>query len=757
MNLSALKYFSILLLFTVLGFGVYSNTLDVPFYFDDINNIVENPHIRITKVSVDQLKNAGLKGYASSRPIGNISFALNYYFHKHELKGYHIVNLSIHIITAVFLYFFINITLNNPLLLPKYNHREAIALIAAIIWLVHPLHTQSVTYIVQRFNSMAAMFYMLSFLLYVKGRLASEKDKRWLLYSSSALAGIMALGSKENAALLLFFIFLYEWYFFQDLDQDWFKRHLKYIFGIIILFSLIALIYMGKSPIAKLKSINDYAHNEFTLTERVLTQFRVLIHYLSLLVYPNPSRLNVDYDFQLSHSLTDPITTLLALAAIAGLVGLAFITAKRERLLSFCILWFLGNLAIESSVIPLAIIFEHRTYLPSMLVWLLVVSLGYRYIEFKQVGIALACVVITVFSLWTYQRNNVWKDPVVFWEDCVEKSPQKARPRYNLGLALANQGKIEEAISHYSEALRIKPNYVAAHNNLGQALADLGRLKGAVKHFSEALRINPNNHKAHNNMGNALTSLGKQDEALEHFYIAIQIAPDSPEAHNNLANAMVHLNRFDEAIEHYTVALRINPVYSSAHNNIGNLLAQLGRLDEAINHYSEALLIDPDSAEFHNNLGVALAETGRAEEAMHNYLEALRLDSAYAEAHVNLGVELVNQGKIDEAIDHFRRALSLQPEFAEAMYHLAKLYHTRADYEKAMHLYQKMLTFLPDSPVVHYNIACIYSRQNRSKESIAFLQKAVAKGFDDWELLKTDSDLDNIRGSIDYKEFVKGR
>ena len=160
--------------------------------------------------------------------------------------------------------------------------------------------------------------------------------------------------------------------------------------------------------------------------ERILTQFRVVIYYLTLLAYPDPSRLNLDYDFPLSYSLLDPVSTLFV--PYCRVYKSRRLLGQKRTFLSFCILWFFGNLVIESSVIPLAIIYEHRTYMPSMFICLLAVSLGYRYIKIKWLGVALVVMVVTVFSFWTFQRNSVWRNPLALWSDCVKKSPRKARP-----------------------------------------------------------------------------------------------------------------------------------------------------------------------------------------------------------------------------------------------------------------------------------------------------------------------------------------
>jgi len=857
MKISVIKPFLILLLFFALGYGIYSNTLEVNFIYDDVPRIKENPHIQITELSLKELARAGIKS-SSTRPFGFITFALNYYFHQFNIKGYHVVNIIIHILTATLLYLVVKTTLSIPLLSSRYSRPEVIAFFTALIWLVYPLHTQSVTYIVQRLNSLAAMFYLLSLLLYIKGRLAEEKRKSWLWFAGSALSSILAIGSKQNAAMLPFFILLFEWYFFQDMDRNWLKRKMKYIFCVAALFCLIALFYLGTSPLEKLKSINDFAHNEFTLSERILTQFRVVIYYLSLLVYPHPSRLNLDHDFPLSHSLVDPVSTLVCLCLIVGFVSLAVYWGRKERLLSFCILWFFGNLVIESSVIPLAIIYEHRTYLPSMFICLLAVSLGYRYIKVKWLGVALVCMVVTVFSFWTFQRNSVWSDPMALWSDCVTKSPQKARPHNNLGIVLGAQGKTSEAIGHYNEALRINPRYAKAHSNLGNALVDQGQLTEAVKHYSEALRINPRFAIAHKNLGNALAEQGQLTEAVKHYSEALRINPRFEKAHNNLGIVLKTQGKTSEAIGHYYEALRINPRFAEAHNNLGNaLMVQEGATDKVISHFKEALrlnpkyvdtysslsvammhmgkvdeaidllrkaiLIDPNLAAAYVNLGGALMLQNKSNEAMINFNKALQINPDLAEAHVNLGIILSNKERLDEAVAHFRKALeidpdndeaqfnlnkvstflneidvniertqkdlalkpeqpflylelgnmysikgeldkaiaqyqkaiSLQPDFPEALYHLAKLHIKRGEHEKALSLYQKVITLLPDNPSVYYNVACIYANQNKPEESVVWLKKAVEKGFNDWKHIKTDSDLDNIRSSSYYKEFIK--
>lgn len=600
----------VLLVFVALGFLIYSNTLDVPFHFDDESNIVENLNIRLTGLSLKDITKACFKSVCSNRPVANLSFALNYYFHKYDVTGYHAINIVIHIITGILLYFFIKTTLSIPSIRSRYKSSSSIALFAALIWLVHPIQTQSVTYIVQRMNSMAAMFYVLSFLLYVKARLVKENQKAWPWFAGCALAGLLALGSKETAATLPFFILLYEWYFFQDLSKAWLKRSVPYGLVTLILFGLIAFAYLGPNPFDRI--LSGYATRDFTLAQRVLTEFRVVIYYISLLIYPHPSRLNLDHDIGLSYSLIDPITTLVSIAAVLVMVGLAFYIVRKDRLISFSILWFFGNLLIESSVIALEIIFEHRLYLPSMFACLIVVALAYRCKTPDWLRAGLLCAVIAVFSFWTYERNHVWIDEITLWKDCVQKSKGKARPHNNLGYALTKQGKLDDAIAHYYEAIRIKPDYVKAYSNLGDALSQQGRFEDAIAHFSEALRIKPKDMETHNNLGNALARQGMVKEAIVHYLEALRINPEYAKAHSNLGIMLDRQGNLDGAVKHFSEAVRINPAYAEAHYNLGLGLAKQGRLDEAIAHFLEALQIKPDFREAHRELRLALKKAGKS-------------------------------------------------------------------------------------------------------------------------------------------------
>lgn len=526
----------ILLFMAALAFAVYLPSINGPFLFDDKTNILYSLAVRMTEFSLPALQKVIADGFLASRPVANISFALNYLIHQYSVMGYHVVNILLHVATAFLLYLLFQVTL---LLISRSAGKKTptilLPLTAALIWLVHPLQSQSVAYIVQRMNSLAAMFYLLTMLLYVYGRLAGCRRNRVVFFSGSLLTALLAVGSKEMAATLPCFIFLYEWYFFQDLSGEWLKKRLPYLAIVIVAFMVLALFFLDGNPFGYI--LSSYRIRDFTLGQRVLTELRVVVFYLGQLLWPHPSRLSLEHDISLSYSLFAPMTTIFAAFFLAAMAGAASWLARRERLLSFAILWYLGNMLVESSVIGLELIFEHRNYLPSMFLVLLIVTLFDRFFRQNWAKMAIACLVMLLFSLWTYERSTVWADEETLRRDCVAKAPAKYRARANLGNTLYSKGKYNAAITVYYQALQIYAEDPAAyrrrsifsvHTNLGNALSSIGRYVEATDIYYQGLRFYPGDAKAYLGLGHTTFLQGKYDAAIFNYRKALLLANKDP-------------------------------------------------------------------------------------------------------------------------------------------------------------------------------------------------------------------------------------
>ena len=616
--------------FAVIGFTIYSNTFKTPFIFDDQAHIPDNPHIQIKELNFKSIIDAGFESPLPQRPVANISFALNYYFNRLDVTGFHLINISIHILTAFFLYLLFKHTLSLPVLQKKYHNTEYLPFCAALVWLAHPLQTQSVTYIVQRMNSLAAMFYILSLLLYVKGRLSQISSSRgWLWFAGCITAGLLSFGCKEIAAMLPFFILLYEWYFFQDMNIAWLKKQIPFIVIATVVFAFLVLLYLGLNPIEKLTS--ESQRWGFSIPERLLTQSRVIIFYISLLFFPHPGRLNLDHDFGISYSLINPITTIPAIIAILFLLALSVYPAKKERLLSFCILWFFGNLLIESSFVAIEIIYEHRLYLPSMFFILAISAAAWRLIKEYRIKLVLFSVLTVLLGLATYQRNTVWADSVSLWSDCAAKSPNKARPQYNLACELYEQGNYTEAAKYYTRTIELDPSRYDAYEGLAYLYLSEEQISRSIELCDKAIELNPKAERAYYIKGQALYRQNKLDEAILNLQKGIEIDPKLAKIYNDLAVIYNRKGQFENAVNFWKKAIRINPEIVEALNNLAWLLAACQ--EEKYRDSAESIRLSEKACEITkynqpdllDTLAAAYASAGQFEKAVETAQKAVEL------------------------------------------------------------------------------------------------------------------------------------
>ncbi len=565
----------------VLVFHMYVHSKDGPFVFDDLPNIAGNPHIQISRLDWQSLRRAAFESPIPTRPVSNISFALNYYFTKLDPNNFRLINVLIHLGNGLLLLLFLKATLQTPALRDRNRSLSRfMPFMATTIWVVNPIHTQSISYIIQRMTSMATLFYLLAFLLYIYARLSKEQRWRWLLFGSSLLAFLVALGTKENTITLPFFIFLYEWYFFRDLDWGWLKRNLWWPLIILFFWMGMAFIYLDFNPIVK--SLSVYQSVDLTLLQRLMTQSRIVIFYVFLFLFPHPSRLNLDHHFPVSLSPLDPPTTLLAMLAIVALFATAVICTRRQRFLSFCILWFMGNLLIESSVPGLDMVFEHRTYLPSVLISMLVVMFLYHAVTIAWIRRVVFVLFVVTGTFWTHERNMIWADKITLWEDIAKKSPGKVRPNINLGIAYSQIGQFEKGIRYLQQAVKLKPDYVHPRINLAISYYANGDYRKAEKHARAILPMKPIDRnsldllvKAQNIVGKSLAQQGELDKAMDHFYQGLQLNPDDAETNFNLSLTLASEGQLEKAARYCSEALRLQPDYRGARQHLQEVRRQI--------------------------------------------------------------------------------------------------------------------------------------------------------------------------------------
>jgi Flp pilus assembly protein TadD len=621
-----------LALIAVVGAALYAAVLDAPFYYDDYDNIVDNPRVHWTELRLDAWVLAALDS-PTRRPVAYWSFGLNHYFGGRDVRGYRAVNVAIHLVTALLVAWLTRFGLSRLPAAPSQIGAQRIALLAGMIFVAHPLQIQSVTYVVQRMNSLAALFYLAACAGFLCGRVAAG-GRRLAWYGAAGVAGLLAVGSKEVAITLPLAWWLFEWFLFRDLSRD-FARRSFWRGGVPLLLlaggAYAAFLY-GPSWVD--------VPREFTLAERLLTELRVVVFYLGLILLPLPSRLNLLHDFPLSRSLLDPLTTLAAALFLLVALGLAWGSARRAPLVAFGLVWFLLQLALESSVLPLALVYEHRTYLPLAGIAMAVAWGVFRLSAMRPsralpVGIAL----VGLLALSTLLRNQVWRDEIRLWSDVAAKSPLQVPAHTNLGTALLRAGRSDAAIAAYRAALALDPGHAEAINNLGTVLLHTGDEQAALEHFRDAVERDPTHYRARHNLARALAERGRTAEALEQLQAALRLAPLQAQLWNGLGAVFVAQQRLDEAAAAFRSALQLDPGLEEARQNLSVVTARLeerGTESAAIRHFRELLARAPQTAAARAQLGVLLAAEGRTAEAMRELSEAVRLDPSDATAANNL-------------------------------------------------------------------------------------------------------------------------
>ena len=672
------------LLICMLALAIYGHTFDNPFVFDDLANIPNNRYVRLEKFDLGQLYDVAFHGQSSTRPVAHVSFALNYYFFGgYNLPAFHIVNLVIHVVSSLLVSLLALVTFRRMAKADTFFRGKDdqllgwLALFSGCLFVAHPLQTQSVTYLVQRMTSMAVMFYLAALLCYIFGRTSDGKKGRWCWWLFGLSCWILSLGTKQIGVTLPFAIFLYEWYFLQDLSLAWLKRSAKYFAAGFLVAAVVATIYMATRDF----TFSGYQYRDYTMAERVLTQMRVVMFYVSLVFYPHPGRQSLIHVFETSHSLFDPKTTFLSLLAIVALVGFAVGIAKRWRLLSFAIIWFFLQLALESSIIPLEMAYEHRLYLPLVGVVIAVPWLLHRATAGRAWGSAVAILVILLLASATYVRNQVWEDKVTFWSDVIEKNPDgDARSYNNRGSAYEERQEYDLALRDHERAIELDRGNPIRYHTRASCFFNWGKYEEAVKGLSQTIDLD---------------SRLEGPKTYSKDWISLVYA--------HRGTAYGRLQRSDLAIRDLLKALEMDPKLVLAYEALGAVYGDQGKYDEAVANLSRAIELVPRDAFVVQNRGILYQKWGKYEEAAQDYKKAISLQTDFFPAYVRLARLLAScpDSKHRNGREAVRLALEACKLTGEREYSslaaLAAAYAELGDFGAAIQWQRKALVLTPSA------------------------------------------------------------
>ncbi len=436
---------------TVATLLVYMNALDAAWVLDDFPRIVENEAIRMDQFSFQRLWTAATSEPGGGRWVTNATFAMNYYLHGLHPPGYHLVNVGVHILTALGLFFFLALLLRS---LYRTGHRSAgretdggeevgqvhlaAAGATALLWSVHPVLTQSVNYTTQRGVLLCGLFYVWGLWGFLEWQRRRDGGSGFLLFA--VLMSLLAVKSKEIGGTIYLAAGLIYWL---CSDEERGRDRTFWILGAgcVLIFCVVSVYLLGgpdgvRRRVAMIFSSEPMGSRRFTVLERVMTEWRVVMFYLSLILYPLPDRLNLEHDIQVSVGLWTPASTGLSLGAILLLLVLAVRCRSRYPVITFGILWFFLQLVVTSSVLNLELIFEHRVYLAAIGPLLVLVDLFYRCVNITWKGKCMVLFLLASLLGWgTVERNHVWQSTLSIYRDAVRKAPEKPRNHGNLGMA----------------------------------------------------------------------------------------------------------------------------------------------------------------------------------------------------------------------------------------------------------------------------------------------------------------------------------
>lgn len=684
-------------LLVIVTAAIYHNSLDTSFHFDDHYAIEENRNIK----NLSDLRT--IITFSSTRPLLFLTFALNHHFSGLNTWGYHLFNLLFHIFNGCLIYFIISITYKNFISPDRQTGKRGniIALFSSLLFAVHPIQTEAVSYIISRSSVLSTFFYLLGIYLFIQfsGK-RGEKVDRWLFYLGSILCFILGMLTKEILITLPVILIIYDYCFISSANyREFLPRLTRYHLPFLLM--ILGFFIFRKFLVGTLGNPAD-VRPVFT---NLITEGRVIVNYFRLLLFP--VNLNPDPDFPIIRAGAEKLPFIISIAMIIFLLIISLRLYSSNRSMFFGASWFFITILPTSSIIPLRdVMAEHRLYLPSIgffLVFSVVINAGFEHcrgrLSFRRMENLFFLGLVALFSFYclgTVRRNLVWKDEVSLWKDTVKKSPNKARPHNNFGLALKIEGLPQKAKTHYFRALKLYPDYADAHYNLGLIYYDEGEKDKALKEFKETIRIQADYAKAHYNSGIVL----------------------------------MEKKLLDEAIKEYRETIRIDPYFINAYNNLGLVYVRKGLLDQGIEQYRRGLRVDPNSQMLRTNLGSAYYEKGMKDQGEKEFKRAIKVNPEYLPARLNLAKYYESQGLFDQAIAQYQAAIRLRPNKVGAHINLGAIYYKKKDYRKAVAEFQDVLKLKPratEAALAHTNLGAIYADNLHNPQQALFhYQRSLA-------------------------------
>lgn len=690
----------------------YWPSLTYPFQFDDIANISKKYAIRF-----DNPLNRWL---TNGRWFGDWLNSLNYQIGRFDPFSYRAINLTIHILAGITV-FYLLLTICNMLTKRSFFKQNAfwIAFLSAALFLLHPVQTQTVTYVIQaRLEGLATLFVLLTLLFYSLAVRARTALSRVGLIGVTLVLALIACGTKEIVIVMPFLILLLEW--FVVAQQEWkvFVKRMWVPALFAVVFGALIVHFVDPTTIKKGLTFSFVTGNNrgniltshpldpITPFNYLISQFRVVLHYFTLFFWP--FNMSVEYDWKLSQSLWS-FNVLFPLVMLMVMVGAALraMIQKRALAYSFGLFWFLICVAPRSSIIPSPeLVCDYKTYLASVGVYFMISTIGvyllhavwaalqkplelYRY---REMQLGLLTLVFLGFGFSTLQRNKVWESSVSFWEDNVKKAPAKARVHNNLGVALCEAGRVDESIISYKRAIELDSFYADPHSNIAVSYS----MKNDVDNAIDALRQ------------------------------AIKISPNYPEAYNNLGTLLIQKKLYGEAEHALNLAIQLRPYYGKAFYNLARMYEEKGDNQLALTFLKKAVQGDLDIPEVYMRYGQMCMKLEKFDEAASAFAHCARLGGENEHVIFNYANALYMDKKHQQAEAFYAKLVRMNPADPRYMYNLAEAQFVQRNYQGAFESFKKITTMPQSIAQAYIRMANCLERLDKVNDAKGLLGKLLA-------------------------------
>jgi len=746
---------SIILLLATAVLAVYWQVIHFDFIkFDDPRYVTENTTV-MQGLTLQGIKWAFVSVYAANwHPLTWISHMLDIQFFGITPGMHHLTNVLFHLINTLMLF----------LVLERMTGQLWRSALVSALFALHPLHVESVAWIAERKDVLSTLFWMLTLMSYF-WYTRSRNIKRYLAVILFFTLGLL---SKPMLVTLPLVLLLLDFWPLREIDLFQSKSNGKSTTGISDRWTGLSKIILDKIPLLLLAAVSStitfFAQKSFgavasgisiPLGTRIANAANSYIAYLVDMFWP--VHLAAFYPYE-----AIPISTvLLCLLLILLITILALAVVKNIPYFLVGWFWYLGTLFPVIGIVQVGqqSMADRYTYVPLIGIFIILVwgvsDLLNRW-EYGKAGLnILSGIVLFALSWATYVQVSLWKDTESLFSHALQVTKNNDVAHLNVGYALFDKGDVNGAIKHYQEAALIRPNNPKVYLNLGEAFENRKDSKTAIEYYEKGLKLDPNNTDLHTALGTLLGSSGNTDEAIQHFQKAITINDRCIEAYNNLGNLELKTGNYDKAIEHYEKALSIDPHQAGIYNNLGTAFIYKENLKKAIENYQESVKVMPTFTEAVNNLKNASNNQKILEDLLTKSKEMLKADPQNPDLYRRIGNIYRKMGEYEDAVDQYGKALSIQPKNMNIMNDLLFVYSNNREYAKALNVLNNMKDIQPDNPEIYYNIACIYAKENMDKETLAWLKIAIEKGFSDWNLLRKDPDLANVRKTSSLQEILE--